>query len=294
MNKQLFLGIAEDNGISMAILGNGEGKILGRQLGRSFDYQRLGLEQARANLYSLVHSMHDFRGSLRLHTVSLAVPWRAAYQAEQLIGLVHSVVTTSFINLYSFPEAAMSGMPGKKPEILLLTDSKGSLLLRCDGRHISKPMKGGGAMDVVKNAVNYVEQNPTEHGVYELQECLTEWWIDPCKSRAGKVVQRIDSLADTGNLPALKIMGCAAHSMIQATSAAIGFLRKPNPLIGLCGSVALGCRSVQKKYCNIIRWLFPKSRIESAAHAPAKGAYLSSLAPQEEYHNVEKQVFSTV
>ncbi len=294
MNKQLYLGIAEDNGVSMAILGDGKGNVLGRRLGRSFDYQRLGKEQARANLYSLVHSMHDFRGSLRLHTVSLAVPLRAAYQAEEFFGLVHSVVDTSFIRLYSFSEAAMCGMRGKKPEILLLTDNKGSLLFRRDGRHFTKPMPGGGAMDVVKKALNYVELYPSEFGVSELQECLTEWWVDPCKSRAGYIVTEIERLADTGNLPALKIMSHAAHSMIKATAAAIEVLDRQNPLIGLCGSVALGSRSVQRKFCNVIRWLFPKSRIEAAAHAPAKGAYLSSLVPQVEERKNHKQVFSTV
>ncbi len=276
--KRFYLGIAEDDGVSMAILGDDQGNVIGQQLGRSVDYHRLGISAARANLHKLVHSIPGINQADRLHTVTLAVHSRYVYRIDQLSDLVHSVVYTSNVKLHSFAEAAMLGMPGRNPEIMILTDTVGSVLGRDRAGTITTLVGGGGAVDLVNCALSRIQQEPSAYGVQELRHCLMDWWEHPCRSRAHFVARAINELAEAGNPVALEVVLQGANALIRGAIAMIKQLGNPSPLIGLCGSVALGSRIVRERFCKVIGLLYPYSQIESADHAPAKGAYLSSLS----------------
>lgn len=275
--SSLFLGIAEDDGVSMAILGDASGNVIGHQLGKSFDYRLLGVNTAQSNLYSLVNSLPGMRHVPRLDTVSVALKTHATYWDQQLSSLVRSVVSTSNVKVHSFVEAAMRSIPGKEPEILVLTDNRGSVLARSQESNITKFRRGGGAMDVIASAFDLVRNNPTMFGVDEVRRSLQKWLDDPCLSRAGSIALEIDMLAEMGNPAALEIMLAAAATLIDAVSAMIKYTGKSNPLIGLCGCIVLGSQIVKERFCQMIEILFPESQIEAAELAPAKGAYLSGL-----------------
>ncbi|HHT72099.1 MAG TPA: hypothetical protein GX008_00105 [Firmicutes bacterium] len=275
--KRLYLGIAEDDGVSMAILGDDQGNVIGRQLGRSFDYHRLGISAARYNLSKLVRSIPGIRETDRLHTVTLAMQPQYVYKFDKVMDLVNSVVYATNVRVHCFSEAAMRGMPGRSPEIMILTDTMGSVLGRDPTGTITRLVGGGGAMDIVNDALSRITREPCAYGVKELRDCLVGWWERPCRSRAHFVARAINELAEAGNPVALEVILRGANALIKGAVAMINQLGNTSPLIGLCGCVALGSQIAQKRFCEVVGLLYPRARIEPADHAPAKGAYLSSL-----------------
>ena len=129
------------------------------------------------------------------------------------------------------------------------------------------------------------------YGVKELRDCLVGWWERPCRSRAHFVARAINELAEAGNPVALEVILRGANALIKGAVAMINQLGNTSPLIGLCGCVALGSQIAQKRFCEVVGLLYPRARIEPADHAPAKGAYLSSLVSSP-ISNWSKQVFA--
>ena len=277
--KRFYLGIAEDDGVSMAVLGDEKGNVIGKQQGRSFAYHRLGMAAARDNLHSLVRSIPGISRADRLHTVTLAMQSCSVHREDQLCDLVHSVVYTRNVKFHSFADAAMLGMPGRKPEIVVLTETVGCIVGRSGAGTICRPAGGGGAVDMVKAALRRIEQEPHAFGMHEVRHCLLDWLGHPCHSRARVTACAIDALAETGNPVALEIVLHGAGALIRGVAAMIRQLGILSPLIGLCGCVALDSQIVQERFCSVMGLLYPNCRIEPAEHAPARGAYISSLVP---------------
>ena len=268
--KRLYLGIAEDDGVSMAILGDDQGNVIGRQLERSFDYHRLGISAARYNLSKLVRSIPGIRETDRLHTVTLAMQPQYVYKFDKVMDLVNSVVYATNVRVHCFSEAAMRGMPGRSPEIMILTDTMGSVLggtLQAQ----SPAGGGGGAMDIVNDALSRITREPCAYGVKELRDCLVGWWERPCRSRAHFVARAINELAEAGNPVALEVILRGANALIKGAVAMINQLGNTSPLIGLCGCVALGSQIAQKRFCEVVGLLYPRAALNPLTTLQRRG-----------------------
>ena len=133
-------------------------------------------------------------------------------------------------------------------------------------------------MSIVNAAVQRVKEKPADPAARKVQKCLNHWWSTPCRSRAPHVARCIIRLAEEGDLLALELLNSGANAIVKGMAAVLKQLGTSTVLIGLSGCTALDSHIVNDRIRRAIGGLFPQCEIVEAAHAPAKGAYLWSLA----------------
>lgn|GEM_PF-3933455 len=133
----------------MAVLGDDKGNILARKMGKSLDFQHLGTARARQNLSRLVHSLPSWKTEGRLHAVAIAMQSQFLYEPDHFKDMVQTVVGAEDIKLrlHCFQEAAMQCVPGRKPDVVVLTDTVGAVLGRDKTGAISKLVTGGWCLE---------------------------------------------------------------------------------------------------------------------------------------------------
>ncbi|NLJ73830.1 MAG: hypothetical protein GX331_02430 [Firmicutes bacterium] len=275
--ERLFLGVADDNNSATAILGDSQGRVIARRVGGSVNYIRYGVPQARRNLEELVRASLGSRTPRVLDTVCFTYQCHQILDAHHLNCLIHGLFEGTNIAVSDFRSASILGLPQSRAQMLVIGGDTSYVFFRCPSGLRYEFRCPFSSWDIAIRTWKKIRQNPYAYGSGDLQEIFLDSSIALYNGRSSAIAQHINELAEMGNPIALEILCDAADDLIHSILRVVRYMDVLDPFIGLCGPILLGSEIIHNRVQRVIQLLLPQAEIMIAPHAPAKGAYLSSL-----------------
>ena len=287
MDGRFFLGVADNNRFSSAVVGDSYGRILTTAVSGSVNYQIWGIEQARDNLREIIEQTvgwnhrHGFQG--------ICFTYKSGFHVEhkELLRVIDTLPDQVDVQVEDFILCSTRGIQSKGDRLLLVGGASGGVFFENDlgisyetrldplfwdlGMRISQKLAK--ADHVVANQV-------LERIAQSSYHCLQT------------VAKELDILVACGNSLALEIAYDVAHDLVRLVTNMARYFSGSEPVIGLSGTILIGSKTIEKRVRYLLTLLFPKAQIVEAPFAQAKGAYLSSLLTRKS--GIEHEVITNV
>jgi hypothetical protein len=245
---RLFLGIADTNHYALIVVGNSFGEIICTGVGGSVNHRCWGLEQARFNLKNILAELGT---AIRVKIAGVCFTYMRENEVARhevlpvADGLVHEA---ALLHVEDFTTTGALGIHSPKERLFLMGDHLGLAILQSEGGQ--------------RCAVRHEEL--LENSLFR-EGCLLEW------------VKALDRLGEQGDFEALWAACNVSCHLVRLAGRLGRCFSRPDPVIGLSGSVLLGSQTIRQMVENMLSALYPQAEVIDAPLAPAKGAYLSSL-----------------
>lgn len=268
MQKRLFLGVADNNQYSVAVVGDSTGRIMATSVGESVNHQFYGISLARENLKSLVTNVLGDGNNQLLERVCFTYKWDPVIDDLEAGKIIQGVVETREIQLEKFSRSCTLGMNTKRDRMFLV-GSESSYVIFEDKRGNSFHIADDSEIVSIKKHLEsklrlgfYFFGEPNLYHVSDIQQ------LDD-------LISTIDELAKKGNLLALELIHEIAHGLISLIIRMSRQFQSYNPVIALYGRMFFRSSLIYERVYYLINLLYPRAQILEGTLIPAKGAYLS-------------------
>lgn len=277
MGNELFVGVADNNHFSTAVVGDSRGRIIATGVGESVNFCLCGVPRARENLKRLLADTVGWRERHNLACVCITFKSDSMHNNLETFGLVHNFFSNTRVRFEKFSISCTMGISGALNRIVLVGGRSGLVLFE-DGSGLRYSLRQNGpAWDLQARFLKKIKAGRHVWAYRETQFLLEMGLRLPKPARLAFICDFLDSQANRGNPLALEVAYDVAHDLVELLAQVIGRVEAQESVIGLYGPVLLGSEIVYERVRHLIALLFPRVRLKEAALAPAKGAYLSSL-----------------
>lgn len=277
MGNELFVGIADNNHFSSAVVGDARGRIVAIGVGSSVNLSLCGVSEARENLKRLVTNTIGWQNRHNLARLCLTFKDDLVHNEWVTSGLVDGLLTHAEVRMEKFSVSCTLGIPGAPNRIVLVGGHSGFALfeegngLRYSLRHNASAWDIQERILKKKRSGRYPKIDRDIRFLLEICPQLSE------PAKLAMICKLLDKQANLGNPLALEVAHDVAYDLVDLLVRAIVCIEGREWVIGLYGPVLLGSQIVYERVRYLIGLVFPGVNLKEAVLAPAKGAYLSCL-----------------
>lgn len=277
MDNELFVGIADNNHFSTAVVGDSRGRIVATGVGESVNFYLCGVSQARENLKRLIADTVGWRKRHNLACVCLTFKTDSIHNDWETFGLVHGFFSDTKVRIEKFSVSCTMGISGELNRIVLVGGHSGFVLFE-DGNGLRYSLRHNAPeWDLQARFLKKIRAGRCARACREMQPLLETCPQLPEPARLAFICEFLDQQASRGNPLALEVAHDVAYDLVDLLARVIVCVKGQESVIGLYGPVLLGSEVVYERVRYLIGLLFSQVKLKEAALAPAKGAYLSSL-----------------
>jgi N-acetylglucosamine kinase-like BadF-type ATPase len=277
MEKQFFLGIADNDRFASAVVGDLSGRIIATSVGGSVNHHYWGMEQARENFRDLVCQTIGLDGCLHLAGACFTYKADFAVSDWRTIELVSGLLGDKDVSVEDFATSSLMGLRGSQDRLMLIGGHCGLALFGDDeGKQLQSRQDTLMWSPLVRlnEKLEEVENSPYGQCKEGLLHMKSQFTLGKCMAT---FAESLDQLACRGSLLALEMAHDIAFDLVQLATHSFRQVNAQELTIGLYGQVLLGSETIRSRVKYLLRLLFPHCPIVDAPLAPAMGAYLSSL-----------------
>lgn len=277
MKKRLFLGIADNNYSSMAIVGDSEGQVIAAGSGESVNYQLYGLAQASKNLKALMEGLGCYLKQEELEMVCFTYESGVVGFQKEFCNLLRGVLEGPEVQMKEFTAACSLGIPVFKERMLLfggrtgvvVFDNLAGVRYRLSYNYLSQ--------DLTARIYKKKQYQGESFGMRELMDVARQGSQMEKGKKLAYLVLAVNQLAEQGNSRALEISYDIACEFVRLVVRMAKHMQIKDPAIGLYGQILLESPIIYERVNYLLDLLYPKAQLYTAPLAPAKGAYLAGL-----------------
>lgn len=280
MHDKLFLGVADNNQYSVAVVGDSTGRIVATSVGESVNYEFCGVSQARENLKILTTRALGNRDPRSLERVCFTYKGDAISNDWEAARIIHGVLETREVRLENFGRSCTLGMNTKKDRMFLVGSESSFVVFQDVAGMRFKIREDPEISNLRKCLERKLQLCPylfIQQELHRLEEI----------KQMNSLISAIEQLAHSGDTLALEIIHEMAHILVNLVIKTSRQFQSFEPVIALYGQVFYGSRLVYERVCYLIKILYPQAQILEGTLIPAKGAYFSSLVGREVSCNPE-------
>jgi|SRR5690554_1094715 hypothetical protein len=277
MSNELFVGIADNNHYSTAIVGDSHGRVVATGIGESVNFVHCGMAQARKNLNRLITTTVGWRNRHHLTCVCFTFKTDIIHNFWQTSGLVHGLFLDADVRVEKFSVSCTLGVSGAINRIVLVGGQSGFVLFE-DANGLRYSLRHNALVwDLEARLLRKIESGRHSWAAWEIESFLASCSGLSKPVQLALLCEFLDKQVELGNPLALEVAYDMAHDLIDLLRRAIVGVDGRDVVVGLYGPVLLGSKTVYNRVSQMIELLFPEVTLKEAPFAPAKGAYLSSL-----------------
>ncbi len=278
MEKRLFLGVADNNYSSTAVLGDSEGKIVSTGTGGSVNYQLYGLAQASKNLKNLLDNLGSCAKPEKLAMACFTYKSGVVGFQRGFCHLLEGKLAGSKVQLKEYTAACSLGIPVPKERMLLFGGRTGIVVFdnlagqryRLSYNYLSQDLTAR----IEQKREHEGERSP---GMKQLLAAAAQSLQMSKREKFTYLVAEVSALAEQGNPQALEIAYDIACDFVRLVCRMAKHMQIKVPTIGLYGQILLGSPVIYERVKHLLNLLYPAAELYASPLAPAKGAYLASL-----------------
>lgn len=276
MGNRFILGIADNDHFASAVVGDLSGRITATCIGRTVNYQYVGMEQARKNFRDLIRQTIGWEKRSRLAGACFTYKGDFALADWGILELVSGYLQGVNVTVEDFATSSLLGMGGDNRLLLVGGHCALAILEDADGRQYASTQDRVIWSPLVRIRSKLKETKNTPY-----RECKEGLLFIKQQLKMGKPVttfaDHLDELVGHGSLLALEVAHDIAFDLVQMAMDLFSTSNARESTIGLYGSVLLGSETIRSRVEYLLHLLYPECSIMEVPLAPAKGAYLSSL-----------------
>ncbi len=277
MDNGLFVGVADNNHFSTAVVGDSQGRIVATGIGESVNFYLWGVSQAQQNLKRLLADTVGWQKRHDLACVCMTFKADSIHNDWEIFSLINGFSSDTKVRFEPFSVSCTRGISGALNRIVLVGGHSGFVLFE-DGSGLRYSLRQNApAWDLEARLLGKIRTGRHEEVYRETRFLLETCAQLPEPARIASICKFLDQQANRGNPLALEIAHDVAYDLVGLLTQAIVRVEARESVIGLYGPVLLGSKIVYERVRYLIGLLFPRVKLKEAVLAPAKGAYLSSL-----------------